>query len=46
MVIVYDVTVTSLCINYIEIDEILTVSTKLSIFSDIDIAIDIERLLL
>ena len=42
MVIVYDVTVTSLCINYIEIDEILTVLTKLSIFIDIDIAIDID----
>ena len=42
MAIVNNVTMTSLCINYIEIEKILTFLTKLSTFIDIDIAIDIE----
>ena len=42
MAIANDVTMTSLSINYIEIEKILTVLAKLSIFIDIDIAIDIE----
>ena len=42
MAIVNNVTMTPLYINYIEIAKILTILAILSIFIDIDIAIDIE----